>query len=208
MAYLGQIEGVSGQLLVYVIWREEDDEDIEDAGELIQAICNAVRHGRDFEQDNYKVFNILQWWTSGGSADTYVDEAANTKDGNGAWMNLMSVYEGDDAKEAIAREGRNIIEHTKFIKESRNFTLEDYCNKHLRANNLLKYAKQGRPPSDQVYKFLQNMDNQYETLKMAILMDPTCKNNLLNTTKQEAERIVATDKSCLVNRTAGWNQNR
>jgi len=38
MAYLGQIEGVSGQPLVYVIWREEDDEDIEDAGELIQAI--------------------------------------------------------------------------------------------------------------------------------------------------------------------------
>ncbi len=114
----------------------------------------------------------------GGLADTYVDEAANTKDRNGAWMNLMSVYEGGDAKEAIAREGRNIIEHTKFIKESRNFTLEDYCNKHLHANSLLKYAKQGRPPSDQVYKFLQNMDNWYKTLKMAILMDSTCKNNL------------------------------
>jgi len=187
IAYLGQLEGVSGQPLVYVIWREEDDDAIEDAGELIQAIRNAVKHGRDYEQDNYKVFNILQLWTSGGTADTYVDEAAETKDGNGAWMNLMSVYEGDDAKEAIAREGRTIIDKTKFTKESRNFTLEDYCNKHLRANNLLKYAKQSRPASDQVYKFLQNMDNKYETLKMAILMDPTCKNSLLNTTKKLKE---------------------
>jgi len=106
VAHLGQIKRVSGQPLVYVIWKEEDDEDIEDAGELIYAIHNAVRHGRDYEKDNYKVFNILQMWTSGSLADTYVDKAAETKDGNGAWMNLMSVYEGDDAKEAIAREGR------------------------------------------------------------------------------------------------------
>jgi len=53
MAYLGQIEGVSGQQLVYVVWREDDDEESKQAREWIQAICNAVKHGRDYEQDNW-----------------------------------------------------------------------------------------------------------------------------------------------------------
>ena len=143
-AYLGQKEGVNGTPLLYVIWTEEDDTITEgQQSDIVNQIKQSPKTGNLYERDNYTVFGILQLWTSGGNAATYVDTFQTTHDGRGAWLYLLNLFDGGDAKETLAREARRMIKESYFSKESRNFSSEDYCNKHIRANNRLIACGQG-----------------------------------------------------------------
>ena len=67
-------------------------------GHIGELIYDAPYQGQAFEVDSFRVLQVLKQWTSGGTAETYVD---TTNDIQTAWNNLMSIYEGVDAKSVI-----------------------------------------------------------------------------------------------------------
>ena len=119
VAFLGQKASKRGDNipLVYVIYDENDgDFHIDDnAPQLLQQIRDADRAGPDFQADNFTIHNILTQWTSGGIADTFLDIYSSTRDGRTAWQSLLRIYDGENAKDNLAREGRRLIDTSTFF---------------------------------------------------------------------------------------------
>ena len=184
IAYLGNVPSRrgAGLPLVYVIYSDDDDSfGFEDgAPHALQEIRDAERQGPDFEADNMAVFNILTTWTSGGMAETHVDNYRTTRDGRGAWLEMHAVFDGADSLEAIARDARAIISSADFYSETRNYTIDDYCNKHIRANNMLRTAGQAREPFEQVEVFLEGIKtSKYDAIKTSVLGNEQQRESLL-----------------------------
>jgi len=78
-------------------------------------------------------------------------------------------FQGIDAHNLLVREARCIINSSYFTRESRNFTPEDYCSKHIRAQLQLTQAKHGRQPHEQVQDFLNHMDYSLNFIKTTII---------------------------------------
>ena len=103
----------------------------------------------------------------------YVDSFQQQRDGRGAWLNLQARFDGLDVLENIARLVRETIRNAHFHSPTPRFTLEDYCNKHLRSNQLLDGTKQPSPGRQQVDDFLKGIKNEkIIAIKAQILADP------------------------------------
>jgi hypothetical protein len=182
IAYLGRKPSrQDGIPLSYVVYIPNDpDFDIgPDAPSVMQQIVSANRHGQNWEADNVEVHNILTTWTSSGTAETYVDLYRGTRDGQAAWMNLHSKFDGRDAQETIARQGREMIRSAHFHSSTSRFSLEDYCNRHIRANQLLSSVNQAKPGREQVELFLQGIQNdKLISLKTQILANQQAHTDL------------------------------
>jgi hypothetical protein len=93
-AYLNQIVNEQGILIYYVIWDRNDEEEYRrDNGELGRHIYDAPFEGHIYENDAFQVLQILRQWTSGGTADTHVDNSNDVQD---TWNRLLSQHEGID----------------------------------------------------------------------------------------------------------------
>ncbi len=55
----------------------------------VALIQNAPLHGNVFNSDNYDLFQILTTWTSGGTAESYVDHFKRDSNGRHAWLRLL-----------------------------------------------------------------------------------------------------------------------
>ena len=85
-AYLNQIQNEDGGPIYYVIRDPEHKKKYRDNnGEMGNRIYDAPFRGRIYEEDAFKVLQILRLWTSGGTAETYVDTNNNVQD---AWNQL------------------------------------------------------------------------------------------------------------------------
>jgi hypothetical protein len=134
-AYLNQIKNDNGVPLYYVI-RDPNLENqyCNDNGEIGKKIYEAPFQGRVYFQDAFRVLQILRQWTSGGTADTFVD---NNNDVQEAWTQLIRNYEGHDARNANIQKARETIIQAHWTRNTQNFTFDDYCNRHIKANNEL-----------------------------------------------------------------------
>jgi hypothetical protein len=94
-AYLNQIPNENGIPIYYVI-RDEDEEEAyrEQNGDMGKNIYDALYQGRIYNDDAFKVLQILRLWTSNGTAQTYVDQTNNVQE---AWNSILTAYEGLDA---------------------------------------------------------------------------------------------------------------
>ena len=134
-AYLNQITNPDGIPLYYVIRDPDKEQEYrENNGEIGERIYDAPFRGRTYEQDAFKVLQVLRMWTSGGSAETYVDNNNNIQD---AWSQLLTNYEGTDARNSNIQRARNTILKSSWSHNSHTYTFDDYCNKHIKANNEL-----------------------------------------------------------------------
>ena len=135
IAKLNQMKNSEGVPLYYVIRSDDEEENYrKEHGEIGNKIYDAVHFGRQYDQDAFKVLQILKEWTSSGTATTHVESEYNVQT---AWDNLKINYEGSDAKQAIIQKARNDIKNAHFTRETVNFKFNDYCICHLHANNWL-----------------------------------------------------------------------
>ena len=72
---------------LYYIIRSEEEEDFyhKEHGEIGNKIYDAVHFGWQYDQDAFKVLQILKEWTSTGTATTHADTEYNVQT---AWDNL------------------------------------------------------------------------------------------------------------------------
>jgi hypothetical protein len=182
IAYLNQIKNDNGVPLYYVI-RDPDLEDQyrNDNGEIGRKIYEAPFMGRIYSQDAFKVLQILRQWTSGGTADTFVD---NNNDVQVAWSQLLRNYEGHDARNANIQKARETIAQAHWTRNTQNFTFDDYCNKHVKSNNELDRYNANVDGESQVNAFLKGiradarLNPQILAIKALVLNGENSKNNL------------------------------
>jgi len=77
-------------------------------------------------------------------------------------------------------------------RESRNFTPEDYCSKHIRAQLQLTQAKHGRQPHAQVQDFLDHMYSSLNFIKTTIISHPEASQDLIELLEDCIVLVVVT----------------
>lgn len=181
-AHLNQIKNEQGVPIYYVI-RDPDQEDKyrEDNGDIGKIIYEAPFKGRIYANDSFQVLQILRQWTSGGTAETFVD---NNNDVQDAWAHLIRNYEGHDARSANIQKARETINTAHWTRNSQNFTFDDYCNKHVKANNELDRYSSNVDGESQVNAFLKGIRTDARQnphllpIKAIILNGENTRNNL------------------------------
>jgi hypothetical protein len=132
--YLGQMKNKNNIPYFYVIRDELERPDvIED--DVQDAIWNTPTQGTSYDADNYQVYQILIQWTAGGLAGTHIDQLAGTTDGRSAYELLRLNYEGTDYRQTQINNARHILNHAFYHKDSPTFKFDNYCHRHLTANN-------------------------------------------------------------------------
>jgi hypothetical protein len=149
------------------------------AGGFAAQLYEAPMSGPTFLQDIFRVYQNLIQWTSGGTAETYVDTYQSTQHGRNVWLALMNTYEGADAKNANIQEARTLLESLKYELDSHNFTFDDYCTKTITYNNDLTRYGANVDGRSQVSKFPTGITRaELQPIKINILRDERCKADL------------------------------
>lgn len=180
-AYLSAIRGVNDVPLIYII-RDDDNMTQEEKDNLegpAKEVYDAPLQGTFFDRDNYQVFQYLRAQIVGGSAETHLEPFVTDGDGRNAWIFLKAKYEGEDARNAAIAVARKEISNATWERNSKNWTLDDYCMKHTRANNTLtKYGVPVDGPS-QVRAFLDGiLNHQMDGVKSLVMFHDDSKNDL------------------------------
>eukprot|EP00590_Aulacoseira_subarctica_P008036 CAMPEP_0172430552 /NCGR_PEP_ID=MMETSP1064-20121228/54927_1 /TAXON_ID=202472 /ORGANISM="Aulacoseira subarctica , Strain CCAP 1002/5" /LENGTH=241 /DNA_ID=CAMNT_0013176685 /DNA_START=3 /DNA_END=725 /DNA_ORIENTATION=- len=177
-SFLAQINGADGVPLSYII--RDDDEITEDEYALMEGqmrrIYDAPLQGDYYERDNFQVFQKLRSLLTGGLAETYLSDYEKTGDGREAWQALLTAFEGDDAKNAAITSARNDIRTSTWERNSKNWTFDQYCLKHIRAHNILKRYDVPVDESTKVREFIRGIHNSsFQSIKTTILLNPELK---------------------------------
>ena len=180
-AYLAAKRGSSDIPLSYVIRVDTDvtEEEYDNLEGTAKAIYDAPLQGKHFDRDNFQVFQYLQTLLIHGTADTYVTEFESRGEGRAAWLALLVAFEGDDARNAAIALARNTIQTSIWEKNTRNYTFDDYCTRHIKANNEL--TRYGVPidGATQVHAWLAGIKKEaYRAVKADILLGPETKEDL------------------------------
>ena len=94
-------------------------------------------------------------------------------------MRILEAMEGQDAKNTRIQQADLVIDTATWDRDRPNFSLADYCNRHLRANLELEELGSARDGATQVQRFLAGINNDtMRSLKGIVLDNPTSKNDL------------------------------
>ena len=164
-------------------WKRDDDnmteEELNDLEGPAKEIYEAPLQGTYFERDNYQVFQHLRTQIVGSSAETHIESFEKKSDGRNAWLFLKTNNEGEDARNAAIAVARKEISSTSSERNLKNWSFDDYCLKHTRANNTLsKYGVPVDGPS-QVRAFLDGIHNRdMDSVKSNVMFDAETKGDL------------------------------
>jgi Reverse transcriptase (RNA-dependent DNA polymerase) len=181
-AYLNQILNEDGVPIYYVIHDPTEEQEYRNHnGDIGGKIYDAPFQGRIYNDDAFKVLQILRLWTSNGTAQTYVDQSNDVQE---AWSSLLTIYEGHDARNANIQRARSIILKAVWTRNTPNYTFDDYCNKHVRENNELNRYHANVDGESQVRFFLDGIkcsdrNSTIPAMKVIIGQQPNTKADLL-----------------------------
>jgi hypothetical protein len=181
-AYLNQIINENGVPLYYVIRDPDEEEEYRNNnGDIGNKIYDAALQGRIYNDDAFRVLQILRLWTSNGTAQTYVDQ---NNDVQNAWLSLITIYEGRDARNANIQRARSIILKAVWLRNTPNYTFDDYCTKHVRENNELNRYNANVDAESQVSFFLDGIkpgdrNSTIPAMKVLIGQQPHTKADLM-----------------------------
>jgi hypothetical protein len=145
----------------------------------MKRIYDAPLQGIYYERDNFQVFQKLRALLTGGLAETYLTDFEKSGDGREAWIALITAYEGDDAKNAAITSARNDIRTSTWERNSKNWTFDQYCLKHIRTHNILKRYEVPMDESTKVREFIRGIHNSsFQSIKTTILLNPEYKEDL------------------------------
>eukprot|EP00590_Aulacoseira_subarctica_P011644 CAMPEP_0172424146 /NCGR_PEP_ID=MMETSP1064-20121228/21716_1 /TAXON_ID=202472 /ORGANISM="Aulacoseira subarctica , Strain CCAP 1002/5" /LENGTH=1711 /DNA_ID=CAMNT_0013165931 /DNA_START=811 /DNA_END=5943 /DNA_ORIENTATION=- len=180
-AFLAQISGADGCPLSYVI-RDDDDITADEYALLegqMKKVYDQPLQGDYFERDNFQVFQKLRALVTGGLAETYLSDYEKSGNGRQAWFTLLTAYEGDDAKNAQITSARNDIRTTTWERNSKNWTFDQYCLKHIQAHNILKRYEVPMDEPTKVREFIRGIHNaSLQSVKISILNNEDTKKDL------------------------------
>jgi hypothetical protein len=192
-AYLNQIKNTQGIPIYYVIRDPEEEERYRESnGEIGKKIYEAPFKGRIYENDAFQVLQILRQWTSGGTAETFVD---NNNDVQDAWAQLTTNYEGHDARNANIQKARQQIMSAHWVRNSQNFNFDDYCNKHIKANNELDRYNANVDGESQVNSFLNGIRADHRTNPQLLSIKAIIINNA--DTRRDLRRAIISFKDTM-----------
>ena len=141
--------------------------------------------GLPFMADNFRVYQLLIQWTSGGTAETYVDRYQSTQHGRQVWLSLLGTYDGPDARNASVQQTRLLLDALKYKKDSHNYTFDDYCTKTITYNNDLTRHSANVDGRSQVSKFLNGITRaDMQSIKVSIMRDTNCKDDLFKSVSE------------------------
>ena len=180
-SFLPQITGADGCLLSYVI--RDDDEITEEEYALMEGqmkrIYDAPLQGDYYERDNFQVFQKLRALLTGVLAETYLTDFERSGDGREAWLTLLTAFEGEDARNAAITRARNDIRTSTWERNTKNWTFDQFCLKHIRAHNILKRYDVPMDKSTKVREFIRGIHNaSFQSIKTTILLNPELKQDL------------------------------
>ena len=178
-AGLAQFKNENGIPISYVIRDDTERANAVAAGGFAAQLYDAAMSGPTFLVDNYRVYQLLIQWTSGGTAETYVDTFQSTQHGRNVWLALIGTYEGPDARNANVQETRTLLDALRYEKDSHNFSFDDYCTKTITYNNDLTRYGANVDGRSQVSKFLTGITRtDMQPIKINIMRDRRCKDDL------------------------------
>lgn len=185
-AGLAQFKNENGVPLSYIIRDESERTTTINAGGYAATLYDAPFIGPTFVADNFRVYQLLIQWTSGGTAETYVDRFQSTQHGRQVWQSLIETYDGPDARNASVQETRLLLDALKYEKDSHNFTFDDYCTRTITYNNdLTRHGGANVDGRSQVSKFLNGISrSDMQPIKISIMRDPKCKDDLFKSVSE------------------------
>ena len=157
---LSSIYGQSGVPLSYLIrstrlaW-----EDTAGYSSIQQRRIDTKAHsGADFNMDNVELYRILGQEFSRTTLNDVV-KAVQHSNGVRAWNDILDNVEGNNYRTELRRKAEALITNA-FYNPSRNFSFEDYFQKHARYHDMM--SKAGAPVSDwqKIEKFMQGVKCQ------------------------------------------------
>jgi len=145
----------------------------------MKQIYDAPLQGDYYERNNFQVFQKLRSLLTGGLAETYLTDYEKTGDGQEAWKTLLTAFEGDDAKDAAITSARNDIRTSTWERNSKNWTFDQYCLKHICAHNILKRFDVPMDETTKVQDFIRGIHNSsFQSVKTTILLNTELKQDL------------------------------
>jgi hypothetical protein len=180
--HLSQITGSSGDTPLVYITRDDDEITEDEYNELegpMKKVYDAPLQGYHFDKDNYLVFQKLRNQLSGGLAETHLSDFERSGNGRAAWQHLVTCFEGEDARNAAITAARNDIREATWEKNTRNWTFDMYCLKHVKAHNTLRKYGIIIEGETKVRDFIRGIHNQsLASIKANILLTDRTKNDL------------------------------
>lgn len=155
---VGQLFELSKVLLDYVVRKDDAVAalDTEFETEHEKLVLSTPHTGTAFDKDNGKVWIQVKQLTVNGPAWTYVAPFEKKRDGRGAVKALNSHYEGDAVMSKSKAAAFDVLEHTTYTGERRNFGMEKYTNALSTAFQTLDEYGETLMESRKVDVFLRN----------------------------------------------------
>ena len=141
LAALASRTGNAGISLSYIVRKDrklwEDTETMTDLH--ARRIVTKAHEGNTFDLDNKEVFRILLNVFASTTLDNLVKGFQAKGNGLGAWTAILANVEGASYVAELKRQGDREIDGA-FFDPTKNFTMEQYFDKHVKSHELHKEA--------------------------------------------------------------------
>ena len=183
-AYLQNVSGSNGIPLAYVIRSQAiPTPGATYSNEIEARIASAPLSGVAYSNDNHSVHGIILSLVLDGPGYAFIREHDDTKDGRGAWLDLLAHYEGRAYLDRRKNEVYKTIDSLHYEGEKHTFDFEKFITYHQNAHKDLRAAGEPVPESRKVSVFLNNIYSQNLQLAVAVVRaTPNLLNNFTQMT--------------------------
>lgn len=159
--YLLNKRGVEGTPLAYLTREHADPANAEDFNVLLPPITEELirraRHGNyaAYDIDNKFLWSIIRKITENGFAWNWVSNQSRSQNGRAAYFQLRDHYLGPSVRNKIKSDADKVLDTAYYDGKSRNFSLESYCGKLMKAFADLEECGETVPEDKKVRTFLK-----------------------------------------------------
>lgn len=174
---LASIYGQSGVPLTYLVRDERKTwEQTEHIGSLEQRrILTKAHSGAEFNKDNTELHRLLSQTFTSTTLQDVVRQYGATSNGVAAWKAILDNVQGSNYNNELRRRAESLVAHC-FYDPNRNFSFEEYFQRHTRYHDMM--AKAGDPVSDsqKIAKFMSGIKDS--TLQQVMVASNTTTQNM------------------------------
>lgn len=131
IAYLNGLKGKHDIPLAYIIRENANPQpNVVFQSEHLRLVEITPLNGIEYEDDNGRVFDILKSLLINGPAWTWMRAYNGTRSGRGAWMALITHFEGDAQRDRVKDQAYAAIAAARYHGEKKRFSFETYVTIH------------------------------------------------------------------------------
>ena len=161
--YLLNKRGVEGTPLAYLTREHVDPANAQPLDDLLPPITTELvlraRHGNyaAYDIDNKFLWSIIRKITENGFAWNWVSNQSRSQNGRAAYFQLRDHYLGPSVRNKIKSDADKVLDTAYYDGKSRNFSLESYCGKLMKAFADLEECGETVPEDKKVRIFLKGL---------------------------------------------------